>query len=320
MPKVVLYDVDGLINQGEIGGRGQLFYPEQTKATFEQHLRKKDHIIVCSFLRKAEDLIKTLVDCGIRMEDITGKIEIICGALYPDAPIGNSYENQKITKAKEEMHRRGLNAAVIVDNDISINWDEEIVHILVPSKGPNVKPVSASYLQAPLLPTSILQKQIKPAVDKIKSIPYNKEPDTNKLSNLYLRFTNLFKPPASYEKLSIEKDDYEKVISILSDYCKSQGKSSSILGMLNRFFSGHWNRHHTDAVQTVLNEASLCKDTPSSLLKKLKEKLITAGNPLNPSGSLARRIEFLQTKRGLNVIDIDDLNTKIGNKPSLCLN
>jgi Domain of unknown function (DUF5617) len=336
MPKVILYEFDGTLSTFLSVGeeQRQLFFPKRTKATFDEHIRKNDHIIVCSIYSTTAEIKSALVNAEI---DIA-KIEII-GCEDKSNLSFREYSEEKVTKARQEVQRRKFDAAVIIDDGVvGINGnDKDIIHILVPNENPVKVPVSDSYLQAPLLPTIILQERIKPEVEKFKTTGESTGSwDLNYLSNLYLHFTNmfLFKVPTSYEKLSgsqspLEKTGYEIGISILSDYCKNQGNSLSILGKLHRFFSGHWNRHHTDVVQELLDNTSskATKEsgvattkfawTAESLLKELKTKLIAAGNPLNPYGSLARRIVFLQTKLELNVIDIIDLNSEIAREKKL---
>jgi Domain of unknown function (DUF5617) len=326
MPKVVLYNLDGtLMKQRSFSGEinRPLFFPKQTKITFAEHLRKNDHIIVFSDVTPDSEIKNALEAAGINIE----KIKIIGGESAKNEE-GVSTNEKKVNIVEKEMRSGDFLSGVIVDNSLRVvSYLPQVIHILVPITDTEAVPLWDHYLQVPLLPAIVLQKEIKPEVDKIKQSTTNvlKLSDCNFLSNqLYHRFTSLylFKVPASYEKLANSQSGYEIGISILSDYCKNQGTCSPILGKLQRFFSGHWNRHHTDVVQELLNKASskvtneggvitTTSETAESLLKELEEKLLTAGNPLNPSGSLARRILFLQTKLELNVIDIPSLNAQI---------
>jgi Domain of unknown function (DUF5617) len=319
MPKVVLYNADGTLmkRKGAVGEKRQLFFPERTKITFAEHSRKGDHIIVFSNDSPASEIIAALRDAGISLRGIQ-----IQGSEIMAAIDGVTPNEKKVNIVNQEMQTLNFNTGVLVDYSLRLKVDPPFIHVLVPTEDPDGKPVSDSYLQAPLLPEIILKEQIKPKVEKIKLTPKENisHDEADGLSNHYHRFTSLylFKVPASYEKLAnsqstTKNTGYEMGISILSDYCKNQGNCSPILGKLQRFFSGHWNRHHTDVVQELLNKAASSKDTinPVFLLNELKDKLIRAGNPLNPSGSLARRILFLQTKLDINIIDINQLNLQI---------
>jgi Domain of unknown function (DUF5617) len=329
MPKIVLYDVDGaLISRDSLGDR-RLFFPEQTKDTFAEHDRKGDRIIVCSFQSSFDTIKNALENAGIYI----GKIEVL-GKEEADQLDGLTLDEKKENRVSEDLLATDYNVGVIVDFSVNVDAkdDQNLIHILVPTDDPNKESISSDYLQVPLLPTSILKERIKPEVEKIKSRSEKgiDSFDIAYLNNLYLRVTNLFKAPASYEKLYNEatiqsKTKFEKGISILRDYCKTQGTSSLILGKLHLFFSGHWDRHHTDIVKELLDDV-FCKakkgkvNTAGSaepILVELKAKLIKADNTLNPCGSLARRIEFIQKKQKLCVIDIDDLNSAIKHKINL---
>jgi Domain of unknown function (DUF5617) len=325
MPKVVLYNVD-LVFSRELN-QTQLNVPEQAKITFNEHIRKKDYLIICSSVSSIAEIQTALKNARIDIDDteILGKDEM--AALDG----GQTLEEKKVNRALSVLHNNklSLNAAVIVDSSNVNITHPYCFHVIVPNINSSF-PRSNSYLQVPLLPTSILNERIRPEVENIKSKLDRREigniisnsPNNNYLRNLYDSVVKLFKAPASYEKLVVKpiervEPSYATGISIFSDYCKNQGNSLAILGKLHRFFSGHWNRHHTDAVQEVLNEASLkvkkdkTIETATSLLTELKTKLVEAHNYINPYGSLARRIEFFQKTVGLAVIDIDDLNDEI---------
>ncbi|KTD82173.1 DUF5617 domain-containing protein [Legionella waltersii] len=57
--------------------------------------------------------------------------------------------------------------------------------------------------------------------------------------------------------------------------------------------------------------------TTRGFLIRLKEKLIASGKPINPDGSLSRRIKFVQSKLGLSespIINISEINDEIKQK------
>ena len=71
---------------------------------------------------------------------------------------------------------------------------------------------------------------------------------------------------------------------ILEDYTK---KNSAI----TRFFHGHWNRHHVTEVNQIVNNIGVTITSIQNLLTELKK--IPLKNSL---GTLARRIQFLETR------------------------
>lgn len=321
MPKVVLYDVDGtLISQSSLGEQNRrLFFPALTKRVFKEHLRKEDHVIVCSTYSTADEIKSALNKANI---DIT-KIEIL-GSAETRNLVGDSSSEKKVNKAKAAMNRK-LNTAVIVEDSLNIDADDEnIVHILVPTNAPEDMPASNSYLKAALLPASILRARVHYQVEAIKYDVEHRTKgiiDVTFLSNLYQRVLNLFTVPNSYNNLCLSKSNtpmtnYEIGISLLSDYCKNQPSHHWLIGSVHRFFTGHWDRHHTGAVEKLLKEHAgnfdgKNKKTIESLLDDLKTQLFEAGNNIKPEGSLGRRIEFIQSKTNVNIIDIDDLNEQI---------
>ncbi|ASQ46832.1 DUF5617 domain-containing protein [Legionella clemsonensis] len=132
--------------------------------------------------------------------------------------------------------------------------------------------------------------------------------------------------PKSYEtmwakgrdekKFSVPVDqsfkDYHSAVALLGDYCKSVPYYyPNFFSSLKLACTGHWNRHHIDAVKLVVTEFTHPQTEPSleemsvrNLLSKLQDSLLAEGKPLNPNGSLARRIHFIQQNSGIEVIDI----------------
>ncbi|WP_454782306.1 DUF5617 domain-containing protein [Legionella sp. WA2022007384] len=326
MPKVVLYDVDGtLISQASLGENNRkLFFPSQTAHVFKEHLRKNDHIIVCSAQSSADEIRSALQGANI---DIT-KIEIL-GKAETSILVGDSSSEKKVNKAKAAMNRK-LNTAVIVEDSLNINADDEdIIHILVPTNAPENIPASDSYLKAALLPASTLRERVHFQVEAIKyNALYRTKGviDVTFVSNLYQRVLNLFTVPNSYHNLCLSQTNtpmtnYEIGISFLADYCKNQPSHHWLIGSVHRFFTGHWDRHHTEVVEKLLKDHAgnldgKNKKTIESLLSDLETKLLEAGNHIKPEGSLGRRIEFIQSKAGVSIIDIDDLNHAIDLKQS----
>ncbi|STX27805.1 Dot/Icm secretion system substrate [Legionella beliardensis] len=101
----------------------------------------------------------------------------------------------------------------------------------------------------------------------------------------YINMHELFFPK-SYKEITEKLQDndnatFDQALAILKDYTKSD----SYLPGATRFFSGHWNRHHIDAVDEIISKST---NLPG-LLDALHN--IKLGNP---TGSLARRIRFIE--------------------------
>ncbi|MBA3535027.1 MAG: DUF5617 domain-containing protein [Tatlockia sp.] len=135
--------------------------------------------------------------------------------------------------------------------------------------------------------------------------------------------------PSSYEKifssgfgdLRNQNDlKHSGLISIFGDYCGHKIYWLKGWEKLDLIMHGHWNRHHVDTVQSVMNKydpagLNVGDDVPG-FLNDLKLKLIEAGEEINPKGSLARRIAYVQGKIGQDIIDINEINDEILAKPS----
>lgn len=118
-----------------------------------------------------------------------------------------------------------------------------------------------------------------------------------------------------------ERSDYYAALKILGDYIKSNSSNpSSKFSSLKLFFAGHWNRHHTDSVKRLMKDLTHpCEGAQNieHLLFRLNDILLEKGQPLNPDGSLARRINYIQKQSGQSIIDITALNDKINNLTTL---
>ena len=108
--------------------------------------------------------------------------------------------------------------------------------------------------------------------------------------------------PKSYTALiQSGEDKLTRARNILADYTGNGSR-------LNRFFRGHWNRHHTTAVDKIVQRID--QGTVSSV-KELVLELKTI-NPGNITGSLARRtrfiedtyIDFPETNYSMNIMPI----------------
>jgi hypothetical protein len=98
------------------------------------------------------------------------------------------------------------------------------------------------------------------------------------------------KYPASYQELwkntyKENKDarnvELKQVRALLSNYVRGNA--------LGRFFTLHWNRHHTDVVSKALENKDL--NTPNKLIAYIRYGV---GEKLDQNGSLARRLDFIE--------------------------
>lgn len=92
--------------------------------------------------------------------------------------------------------------------------------------------------------------------------------------------------PASYTRLTNQPETpLAKATALLHDYTK-HGSATS------RFFHSHWNRHHVNEVTQCL--ASIASGQINSVADLIT---IMQGIPqMNPTGSLARRMNFMRTE------------------------
>lgn len=92
--------------------------------------------------------------------------------------------------------------------------------------------------------------------------------------------------PESYKDLthSSSEDLFQKAKNLLNDYTKNTSWSPGFA----LFATFHWNRHHVDKVNKILQESTNLED----LLERLKG--IEMQKDFNPTGSLARRIYYIK--------------------------
>ncbi len=109
-------------------------------------------------------------------------------------------------------------------------------------------------------------------------------PPKNSENSLQNDSTRVF--PHSYQKITNAYSSYEqKVITLLSDYTKG---TTPVLSSLSLFAHGHFNRHHTTLVRTMIKQIEGRETSIELVLKELNDL------DKNPNGSLAKRLDFLQ--------------------------
>ncbi len=99
--------------------------------------------------------------------------------------------------------------------------------------------------------------------------------------------------PLSYQKITNAYSSEEnkvmafeqKVMALLSDYTKG---TTPVLSSLSLFAHGHFNRHHTSLVRTMIKQIEGRETSIELVLKELNDL------DKNPNGSLAKRLDFLQ--------------------------
>jgi hypothetical protein len=97
---------------------------------------------------------------------------------------------------------------------------------------------------------------------------------------------------AAYEAIyqSGKEDVLASIRALLNDY--TQNNSA-----LWRFFTLHWNRNHVAKVNELVADIDKLIVNEDTVFERLDA--IVRGNPFNPNGSLARRIDFLKEKNGI---------------------
>lgn len=125
---------------------------------------------------------------------------------------------------------------------------------------------------------------------------------------------------------AISKDsNYLGAVLLLSDYYKAQncwfgGPSNpySFFAKASRFFHGAWQRRNILAVSKVVAKhdpyglgEGLENENVNGLLNDLKTALLESRKNINSEGELSKRIDFIQNKCRVNVINIQELNQEI---------
>ena len=111
--------------------------------------------------------------------------------------------------------------------------------------------------------------------------------------------------PKSYNAILKKNEfDADKAIALLNDYANPRG---------GLFFSLHWNRHHVTTVRKTLSDLKaddMLKSgiTAQLVLSTLKKNLVAEGKDLKKTGSLFRRLSFIQSKF-FNNVDFTSINT-----------
>lgn len=135
--------------------------------------------------------------------------------------------------------------------------------------------------------------EIKPSLLKL----YTQNPASeeltggiDKIMTIARRFTaDTLTPesPDSYFHLTKEYlSNMDKSKALLIDYTKNNSKWC-------RFWTGHWNRHHLKAVQSIVDRLENNHPEAITDLEKLMDELDKI-NPENNKGSLAKRMKFIR--------------------------
>ncbi|MBA2657803.1 MAG: DUF5617 domain-containing protein [Tatlockia sp.] len=146
---------------------------------------------------------------------------------------------------------------------------------------PDEEGISDSRLKAVLinLPFSVKELIVRKAAHYAWEWESNRSVILNEFRN-----TNYF--PESYKTLTKDVEPKQDILfiqakNLLTDYTKNNSKFSL-------FFTFHWGRNHREAVNDALNN-SVDLDSLLTRLKTVQEK-----EGFNPTGSLARRIRYIE--------------------------
>ncbi|RMX17926.1 hypothetical protein EAS68_09845 [Legionella jordanis] len=111
--------------------------------------------------------------------------------------------------------------------------------------------------------------------------------------------------------------DYYSALNLLKDYVKISDNWPCFFSEVYLFITGHWNRHHTSSVKkTLIAVAKSPEQSVEIIIAKLTEALLESQESINPQGSLARRLLFIQEQTGIT-INLDELNEQIKQRQSL---
>lgn len=89
------------------------------------------------------------------------------------------------------------------------------------------------------------------------------------------------------------KSDKENVLAVLTDY----SKANAFFPGLALFFTGHWNRHHRGPVKTAILSINGGMDVKKAIHYLRKD--FNEVTDHNTSGSLARRLAYMEDKLGI---------------------
>lgn len=131
---------------------------------------------------------------------------------------------------------------------------------------------------------------LNPPIDMNPSI----DPIPPKKTEVKTKKTKMIQVPASYETFfrnnDTPEDNLRNVREFLNDYTKNNS-------CISRFFHGHWNRHHVEAVNAIVKKIDNKKlGTVEDVMNELKSIKLC-----NPNGSLAKRIYFIEEKTQIDV-------------------
>ncbi|KTC76008.1 hypothetical protein Lbir_0077 [Legionella birminghamensis] len=122
-----------------------------------------------------------------------------------------------------------------------------------------------------------------------------------------------------YEEIfsSLDNDPLSLFLNLMTDYIQFEtSRTSSLRERFFRVVSGKWNQHHVETVKGLILSNFLHTIPKPNLdieflLEGLRSRLLSAGQNVNPEGTLAQIINFTQLKLHQEVINIDELNCAI---------
>jgi hypothetical protein len=118
--------------------------------------------------------------------------------------------------------------------------------------------------------------------------------------------------PTHVNDLSKLYPEYEAILQNLN-----ANPLDNAIELFNQYCRQGYFRNHAKIVDAFLKSFNPIGHTLSDFLTSLKTALVDAGEYIKPAhegGSLAKRIDFIQKKYDLNIINLDDFNTALPKK------
>ncbi|STX28692.1 Rho GTPase (Miro-like) [Legionella beliardensis] len=147
-------------------------------------------------------------------------------------------------------------------------------------------------------------------MEETKKEPEETYPDSYSELWLNAKTQDLF---SAKGKERIVDSNFSAALALLKDYCKTKAPESRFATLFSKvsLAATLHKRHHTNTVRNFLKDYS-GTPTVNALLTALGDELITAKNPIKPTGSLATRLQFIKDKAEItDTCDIDEINSKI---------
>jgi RavJ, Peptidase domain/Domain of unknown function (DUF5617) len=139
-------------------------------------------------------------------------------------------------------------------------------------------------------PARFMQATVEPSPPEITSSPPPREQSATKTQDFPASYTQMWKQAKNEVTMdgsaTTNKQQLEQMKKILNDYTKGNSR-------LKRFFTGHWNRHHVKAVNSLVKDIDAGRVKSAKELITKMEEIAPKNKPANES-SFKRRLDFMK--------------------------